>query len=72
MGPGMGLIVGIPFLVATASLLWIFRRERHRRAAGLPPSRGYRSYRLVAAAILLAVGLEVAGLVYVALTGPRR
>jgi hypothetical protein len=68
----MGLVVGIPFVVATASLIWIFRRERHRREAGLPAGPRFGFYRLVAAAIILFVGFEVAGLIYVALTGPRR
>jgi hypothetical protein len=31
MGPGAGLMAGIPFIVAVVSLLWIFRRERLRR-----------------------------------------
>src|SRR5512146_2900340 len=68
MGPGMGLIVAVPFLVATLSLLWLFRRERHRREAGLPASRVFRFYQAIAAVILVLVGLEVVGLVYVALT----
>ncbi len=68
MGPGMGLIVGVPFLVATLSLLWLFRRERHRREASLPASPVFRFYQVVAAVILVLVGLEAAGLVYLALT----
>lgn len=67
MGPGFGLIVGIPFVVLTLALLVIIRRERLRRDAGREPSRWLPLYRLLAAVLVLftvyiVVGTVIAGL----------
>lgn len=60
MGPGAGLIVGVPFIVLTLALLVIFRRERLRREAGLPAANPRLPfYRVVLVALLLFIGYLV-------------
>jgi hypothetical protein len=70
MGPGAGLIVGIPFVVLTLALLAIFRRERlHPERGG--PSRPWRLFVRVVAVILLAfVAFMVVELVFKLPFGP--
>jgi hypothetical protein len=66
----MGLIVGIPLIVLTLSLLSIFRAERRRRKAGIgTPASWMPLYRGVAVALLVLVAVEVVGLVLGALNG---
>ncbi len=66
----MGLIVGVPFMVLTLSLLWVFRAERRRREAGVgATTRWMPLYRGIAAVLLLLIAVEVVGVVLSALTG---
>ena len=70
MGPGAGIIVGIPFGVLTLALLAIFRRERQH------PERGGRSelrrgfVRVVAALLLAFVAFMVVELLFKVPFGP--
>jgi hypothetical protein len=71
MGPVAGLIIGVPFIVLTLSLLWVFRAERRRREAGIgAPVRWMPLYRVIAVGLLLFIAVEVVGLVVAALNGP--
>ena len=70
MGPGAGLIVGIPFVVLTLALLTIFRRER-LHSSGAHHSPLWRVFvRVVTVALLAFVGFMVIELLLRVAFGP--
>jgi hypothetical protein len=69
MGPGLALIVGVPFIVLTLSLLWVFRAERRRREAAVGATvRLMPLYRGLAGVLLAFIAFEVIGVVLAALS----
>ena len=68
MGPGAGLIIGIPFVVLTLALLSIWRRERIH---GPTTSRPWRLfYRGITVALVGFVGYMVVALLVASTTAP--
>lgn len=66
----MGLIVGVPLVVLTIGLIWVFRAERRRRETGVgAPVRWMPLYRGIAVALLVLVAAEVLGLILILLSG---
>jgi hypothetical protein len=71
MGPGTGLIVGIPFVVLAIALFVLLRRERLNREKGLQvPRHRLILFRLLTVTLVVFVALLVAGVILGAVSSP--